>query len=383
MAHADWETLNAVRDSAKKVLETHLIPNIESSEHSGVFYHKAHEELGKLGLAAPMLPEAQGGADDLWMQLMVAEEMGYANAGFGLSSLASTCLYGANVGRHGTEEQKNKFLPGIIDGSKIGCWGLTEPGIGSNAVGVKTSSRLEGDEYILNGSKTFITNAPVADFFVIITREYGDGFDGGTAFLLERGMEGLTTGEPFKKMGHRSSPTGEVFMENVRVPKSAVLGEPGKAFYDMKHSLDVERIIFSGLATGMMRFCLDATSKYVLTRKQFGKPIGHFQMIQDMIAKMAMLSDASEKYLYDTCEKLVAGEDVNKQAAMAKLFLAESLKQVADYAIQCHGGYGYMEEYQVERVARDAKLFEIGAGTSEIQKLIVAKQVLGEAGKSL
>ncbi len=383
MAEFDPEIVNAMRDSLRKILSQELVPRIEESEKSGEFCFQAHRALGEQGLLAPLFPASCGGADDIWGQLIVAEEMGFYNAGFGLSSLASTCLFGANVARTGTSVQKEKYLPSVATGEKIGCWGLTEPAVGSDATGVKTTAQKKGSHYLLNGSKTFITNAPIADYFIVIARELKEdgnpleeGFKGGTAFILERSMKGLTTGQPFKKMGHRSSPTGEIFLENVKVNSEQVLGSPGSAFAEMKYSLDVERVIFSGLAIGMMKFCLEKTARYVLQRKQFGRAIASFQMIQDHLAKMATLTDASEKYLHSVTEKLAREGNVNKEAAMVKLFIAESLKEVTDRAVQCHGGYGYMEEYEVERYSRDSKLFEIGAGTSEIQKTIIAKQLL-------
>lgn len=378
----DQTTYDALRESIRKVLNDVLTrQHIDQSEQSGTFCHLAHQELGKLGLLGPMLPSEFGGADDMYAQMIVAEEMGYLCAGFALSSLVSIGLFGANVSRHGSEKQKKKYLPDIVSGQKIGCWALTEPSNGSDAVGIKTTCQKRGEIYVINGTKTFISNAPIADYFLVIARDADNssskkGIEGGIAFILERGIAGLKTGQPLKKMGHRSSPTGEIFLENVIVPAEAVLGRPGMAFFDMKHSLDIERVIFSGIALGMMRACLDKSIRYVRERTQFGKSIGDYQMIQDKIARMAMLADCSKVYLYHALDQLIDGKDMNKQAAMAKLFVAESCKEIADHAVQCHGGYGYMEEYEVERFSRDAKLFEIGAGTSEIQKLIIAKQVL-------
>ncbi len=374
-----------VATATRKVLKDTLSPHIESSEHSGRFCIEAHRALGAAGLVAPLFPVEFGGADSMLVQLVVAEEMGYFNSGFGLSSLVSSCLFGGNVARHGTPVQKELYLPEIASGEKIGCWALTEPQIGSDAVSIKTTAQLKNSKYVINGTKTFITNGPIADHFIVITREVdssgqpkGQGIDGGIAFILDRGMKGLSTGQPFKKMGHRSSPTGEIFLDNVEVGADKILGQPGKAFYDMKHSLDIERVIFSGLATGLMRFCIEATSKYVLNREQFGKSISEFQMIQDKIARMSALYESARIYLYYTLEKLENGENVNKEAAITKLLVAQNSKEVADHAVQCHGGYGYVEEYLVERCLRDSKLFEIGAGTSEVLRLIAAKQVLKE-----
>ncbi len=376
------EDVLEVRAQLRKVLTKSLLPQVESSEETGEFCSSVHRELGGLGLLAPIFPEEFGGADNLYLQLAVAEEFGYFCNGFGLSSLASTCLFGANVARHGTLEQKKKYLPGIASGEKMGCWALTEPMIGSDAVGIQTTAVKKDDHYLVNGTKTFITNAPIGDHFIVIAKEppaagatqNANGFNRGIALILERTTPGLKTGQAFKKMGHRSSPTGEVFLENVKVPLSQVLGERGRAFHDMKYSLDVERIVFSGLATGMMKFCIEKTLKYTSERQQFGKAISDFQMVQDKIAQMMVHYESAREYLYMAIDRLSKGESVVREAAVAKLLVAESVRKVTDMAVQCHGGYGYIEEYQVERCLRDSKLFEIGAGTSEIQKLIIAKQ---------
>ncbi|MGK5082374.1 acyl-CoA dehydrogenase family protein [Bdellovibrionota bacterium FG-1] len=382
-----------IRALARQILSKELKPRVEHSETTGEFCREALIQLGQAGLAAPMLPEPwgsgeladeEGATHGLLTQLIVAEEMGYISSGFGLSELASVCLFGANVGRQGSREQMERYLPGIASGEKIGCWALTEPAVGSDAVSVKTRCERQGDHYVLNGSKTFITNAPIADYFMVIAREYGadgkpvEGFQGGTAFILDRGLEGLKTGNPFHKMGHWSSPTGEVFMDNVRVPASQVLGKPGKAFLGMKVSLDVERTIFSGLGVGLMQFCQDTLIRYGATRKQFGVSILEHQMIQDKVARIAASLDMVRHYQYMVVTKLARGQSANKEAAILKFMGGRMANEVAAEAVQALGGYGYMREYGVERAMRDAKLYEIGGGTSEIQKLIIAKQVIKE-----
>jgi alkylation response protein AidB-like acyl-CoA dehydrogenase len=381
--YMDKSELQDLRIQVKKLLAKELAPQVEKLETEGKFGVDALKKMGALGLAAPMLPEPYG-LGSLMAQLIVAEEMAYVSAGFGLSVLASVCLFGANVGRSGTDEQKKKYLPGIASGDKIGCWGLTEPSTGSDAVSIRTRCVRDGNDYILNGSKTFITNAPIADYFIVLTREYGadgkpvEGFQGGTAFILERGMPGLRTGQPFHKLGHKSSPTGEVFLENVRVPASQVLGKPGGAFVEMKFSLDVERAVFGGLGTGLMEFCLHATVKYASQRKQFGVPILEHQLIAEKVAEMSGKLDLTRTYLNKVIRQLEAGKTANKEAAIAKVMGSRFCNEVANDAVQCLGGYGYMQEYQVERAFRDAKLFDIGGGTSEIQKMIIAKQTVKE-----
>jgi alkylation response protein AidB-like acyl-CoA dehydrogenase len=387
--------LKEIRNIARKLLSKELAPKVNHSEESGEFCQEAFLKLGEAGLAAPMLPDpwgqgeiaAAGAASGLMMQVIVAEEMGYVSSGFGLSALASVCLFGANVGRQGTREQCEKYLPGIASGKKIGCWGLTEPAVGSDALSIRTRCQRDGDHYILNGSKTFITNAPNADYFMVIAREYGsgpdggkpvEGFQGGTAFILEREMEGLRTGKPFHKMGHLSSPTGEVFMENLRVPASNILGKPGQAFLGMKVSLDVERTVFGGLGVGLMQYCLDSVIKYGAQRKQFGVSILEHQLIQDKIARISASLELIRTYQYMVVEKLSRGESANKEAAILKLMGSRMANEAASEAVQALGGYGYMREYGVERCLRDAKLYEIGGGTSEIQTLIIAKQAIKE-----
>jgi alkylation response protein AidB-like acyl-CoA dehydrogenase len=369
--------MEAVRKTIQDVLSAKLKPNVERTEKENSFCFEAQRELGKLELLAPVLPEPYG-VGDVHLQTILAEEMGYVCCGFGCSSLASTILFGANIGRHGTPEQKEKYLPGIARGEKMGCWALTEPQVGSDALSVKTTCRPDGDHYVISGSKTFITNGPIADYFVVITRESGDGIEGGTAVILEKGMTGLSVGKPLEKMGNKSSPMSEVFIDGVRVHRSQILGKPGKGFFDMKNSLDVERIVYSALAVGMMRFCLDASIAYGGQRHQFGKPILHFQMVQEKVARMAAAYEVCSTYLYKAVDMMMNGENVNKQAAILKYVTAEKSNMVANEAIQIHGGYGYMTEYQVERVLRDTKALEIGAGTSEIQKLIIAKQAIKE-----
>ncbi|HTL11883.1 MAG TPA: acyl-CoA dehydrogenase family protein [Bdellovibrionota bacterium] len=374
---ANDDPLNELRQTVRKFLQKELAPRVEETEAKGELAVDVLRKMGELGLVGPMLSEPYGLAD-LGAQLVVAEEMGAVCAGFGLSALASVCLFGSNVDRQGTPEQKKKYLPGVTTGQKIGCWGLTEPSAGSDAISIKTRCVREDDHYLINGSKTFITNAPIADYFIILARESGgpQDFAGGTAFILERGMAGLRTGQPFHKMGHLSSPTGEVFMENVKVPASQVLGQPGGAFLGMKVSLDVERAIFGGLGAGMMRFCVEAAVKYGAQRKQFGAVILEHQMIQEKIADMTSKLELTQTYLRGVVQALQEGRSQNLEAAIAKYMGSKFCVEVASDAVQCMGGYGYMREYQVERCLRDAKLFEIGGGTSEIQKMIIAKQAV-------
>jgi alkylation response protein AidB-like acyl-CoA dehydrogenase len=259
----------------------------------------------------------------------------------------------------------------------LGAWCLTEPESGSDALSITTSSVKDGDHYILNGSKTFITNSPIADYFVVITRTSGNGVEGGTAFILERGMEGLSTGPKFDKMGHRPSPTGEVFLDNVRVHKSQILGKEGGAFVDVFKSLDVERTLGPFNYLGIAQASLEAAVAYSKERKQFNKPICSFQMIQSRLAEMATMIDLGRTYAYRCAWMVDQNMPVHKESSIAKLYTSRAAVECADHAMQIFGGYSYMKEYPVERFYRDAKLSEIGAGSSEIQKLVIARELLG------
>jgi len=376
-----------VQTEVRKFLRHELVPVVDDLNERGEFPEKIFRAFFKAGYGASFMPEHWGGDGDFLSYLRTAEEMGRIDCGFALSVMASSVLFGNNVLLHGTEAQKQKFIPPIIDGSKIGCWALTEPSGGSDAIGIKTMAEKQGSAYILNGSKTFITNAPVAEFFIIIARLKGtenQGIEGGCAFLLERGVNGLSelpglsTGKPLKKMGHKTSPTGEIFLENCKVPATALLGREGKAFYDMKASLDLERASFSAIGLGLVDELLGIMVKYAASRQQFGKPILEYQLIQDKIAQVSAEFEALKAYCSQVIQKILRKERCTKDAAIMKYLLSRLVVKAADEAIQVLGGYGYMTEYRVERYYRDAKLYEIGGGTSEIQKVIIAKEVAKE-----
>lgn len=371
----DANELNCFRQLAREILHKELRPVVERHEAEESFPMAAFQAFARSGLPFLHFPEEWGGANSLKGLTAVAEEMARVDPGFGLSVLASSQLFGYNVLRLGTPEQKNKYLPAVV-GGKLGCWALTEPEAGSDAVGIKTRATLSGDHYTLQGSKTFITNAPIADFFIVLARESGEGIEGGTAFILEKGQRGMELGKPLKKLGNRTSPTGEIFLHDCRVPKSQVLGQPGKAFFDMKHSLDIERVVFMGLALGMMKECLARVVVYCQGRKQFGAPIASYQLVQEKIAEMAARTEMLEAYGEKLFRLLDAGQSVNYEAGVVKYLGADWCVEVADRAVQLLGGNGYMREYFVEKLLRDARLFPIGGGTSEMNKLIIAKHAL-------
>jgi len=369
-----------LRDSIRRFCDKELAPIASTLDEEERYPFDVLKKAGDSGFVGSYLPEKYGGGgSDLLSKAIIYEEFVRACFGFNLSLNASDLLFGNNVNKLGTEEQKLKYLPPVCRGEKLGCWALTEPDSGSDALSIKSSWVKDGPDYILNGSKTFITNAPAAEFFVVITRAPGSKKRaGGTAFILERGMGGLSTGAPMKKMGSRCSPTGEIFMDNVRVPASQVLGTEGEAFNDMLKSLDVERSLTPFSSIGISQACLDASLAYARTRVQFGQPIGNFQLIQEKIAEMATALEVARTFAYKVVWMVQQGMKVTKEAAMIKLFASTMVTRTTNEALQIHGGYGYMREYPVERYLRDARLLEIGAGTTEIQKLIVARELLGK-----
>jgi alkylation response protein AidB-like acyl-CoA dehydrogenase len=363
----------------RNFLKKELVPIVEEIDRESEFPLDVYKKLGELGFIGLHISEKYGGGgSDFLGKCVVAEEIAKVSAGFQMSLDLSGAIYANPIYKFGTEEQKEKYLPPVLRGEKLGSWCLTEPESGSDALSIKTTSVKDGDHYIINGSKTFITNAPLADYFVVITRTSGTGAKGGTAFILERGMEGLSTGPKFDKMGHRPSPTGEVFLDNVRVHKSQVLGEEGGAFIDAFKSLDVERILGPFNYLGIAQASLEAASVYSRERKQFKRPICSFQMIQSRLAEMATMIDMARTYSYRCAYMVDQKMPVHKESSMAKLFTSRVAVECADHAMQIFGGYSYMKEYPVERYYRDAKLSEIGAGSSEIQKIVIAGELIGK-----
>lgn len=366
-------------DMVRKFVDNELEPIAAEIDESGEFPMRLYRRMGELGLLGLRFPVEYGGSseggEDFLLNNLCNELLAGASAGFTLSVGASTLLFGNNVLRLGTEEQKNKYLPPVLAGEKVGCWALTEPGAGSDALGIKTKAVKDGGDYILNGQKTFITNAPIADYFIVIARTSGGAGEiyGGSAFILERGMDGLETGSPFDKMGMRCSPTGEVFLEDVRVSESQMLGPPDAGFFGMMDSLDVERAGSGIINIGIAQKCLDIVLKYVKERKQFGRPLSKFQLIQEKIATIYRDIELSRAYTFRILEMASQGKKITREAGVAKWYATEMATKAALDAIQILGGYGYMKEYHVERYMRDAKLLEIGAGTNEIQKLLIAR----------
>ncbi|HQJ07831.1 MAG TPA: acyl-CoA dehydrogenase family protein [Deltaproteobacteria bacterium] len=336
-------------------------------------------DIGYLGLAHE---EKYGGTNlDLLSQAIAGEEVAKACASTFLSAGASNGLFGMPLKMFGTQEQKEKYLPGIIKGDIIGAFGLTEPEAGSDAAAIKTTAVKKGNEWILNGSKTFITNAPIADVCLIMAyndREAGPGA-GVTGFLVEKGAPGFVVGKPFDKLGFRGSPTAEIFLEDCRVPESAVLGQVGAGFIQAMQTLEYGRIGMATVCLGIAVACMEAANAYSKERKTFGKPINRYQEISFKIADMMIMTDVSRLLIYRAAlAKEAKDPESAVLASCAKLFASESATKISSMALQVHGGYGYIKEFPVERLYRDAKLGEIGEGASEIQRILIAKSILSK-----
>jgi len=369
-----------LKEQVRKFCEDELVPRAREMDESQQFPYDIYKKAGQLGLLGPYLPAEYGGAGgDLFAKAVIYEEFVRACFGFNLSVNAADLLFCNNVLKHGNEEQKQKYIPPVCRGEVLACWALTEPGSGSDALSIKSSSVRDGDYFILNGQKTFITNAPDAQFFIVLTREPGSKkLEGGTAFILERGMKGLSTGAKFDKMGGRCSPTGEIFMEDLRVHKNQVLGQPGRAFHQMFASLDVERALTPFSSIGIAQAALEVATKYSLERAQFGKLISEFQLIQEKLARIATGVEIARTFAYKVVWMVSNGMKVTKEAAMIKYYASRMVQHAVHDALQVFGGYGYMKEYPIERYYRDARMLEIGAGTTEIQKTVIARELLRE-----
>jgi len=369
-----------VRESARKFAEKELGPIAEEIDEEERFPTQVYKKAGENGLIGSTIPvDYGGGGADLLTNALIKEEFCRVAAGFGMSVNMCTTNFCYFISKYGTEDQRRRYIPPVIQGDAVAAFCLTETGAGSDALSLKTSYKREGDTYVLNGSKTFITNAPIAEYFLMVSRKHSSkGAEGGALFILERGMEGLSTGKAFKKMGMRCSPTGEVFLDNVRVTGDQILGKEGNGFQIMFEALDEERVLGAITSIGIAQACVETAVKYSKERIQFGKPIASFQLIRNMLAEMSTRLEIVRQYTYTLCPLVDKGIKLTKEASMAKYYASIMGTKAALDAIQVLGGYGYMREYPVERYMRDAKLIEIGGGTSEIQKLIISRELLRE-----
>lgn len=360
------------RDFAKKELE----PLAEKHDNEESFNVEAFRKMGEIGVLGITADPKYGGAGlGCTAATIVMEEFGNACASSTLSYLAHSILCVNNIQNNASEEQKEKYLPKLISGEHVGCMGMSEAEYGSDALGIQTKAELSGDEYTINGSKMWITNAQYADIAYVYTRT-GKNKKDLTTFILEKDKGHFSVGKPIHKMGMRASPTGELIFDNAKVPKENRVGEEGDSTYHMMKNLEIERITISGISVGIAQACLHQSIKYAGERKQFGKAIGSYQLIQKMISEMAADTEMIRHYLYSVAKEYDAGKRGASMAAMVKLAIPKLVTKLSLDAIQLHGGYGYSREFPVERYMRDNKLNEIGAGTNEIMILIIAKELL-------
>lgn len=366
------ELQKVCRDFANK----ELAPFAEKHDNEESFNLNAFKKMGEIGVLGITADPQYGGAGlGATAATIVMEEFGKACAGSTLSYLAHSILCVNNIQNNASIEQKEKYLPKLITGEHIGCMGMSEPEFGSDAVGIQTKAKKDGDHYLINGTKMWITNAQYADVAYVYTRT-GTERKNLSTFIVEKGTPGFSVGKPIHKMGMRSSPTGELVFENAKVKSSQLVGKEGDSIYHMMKNLEIERITIAGISLGIAQACVDQSIKYSQERKQFGKHLGSFQMIQKMIAEMATETEMMRHFLYSVCREYDNGNKGPTIAAQVKLQLPKMATKIALDAIQLHGGYGYSREFPVERMMRDNKLNEIGAGTNEVMIMIIAKNLL-------
>jgi butyryl-CoA dehydrogenase len=357
-----------------------VAPRAKEIDETGEFPWDTIKKMAELGLLGmPFSEEWGGGGGDTLGYSIGVEEISRVCAATGITMAAHTSLGVAPIYQFGTDEQKKKYLPDIASGRKLAAFGLTEPEAGSDAGATKTTAVRNGNFYIVNGTKCFITNGTTAETFVITTLTEPDaGTRGITALIVDKGTPGFRPGKKENKMGVRGSDTAELIFEDCKVPVENRLGEEGQGFKIFLATLDGGRISIGAMALGIAQAALDASVKYAKERKQFGRAICKFGAIQEMLANMATDVEASRLLVYEASAAKDRGENVIKLAAMAKLFASETAMQATRDAIQIHGGYGYMRDYEIERLFRDAKITVIGEGTSEIQRLVIARQLTKE-----
>ncbi len=366
-----------VRDFARN----EIVPHASEWDESQTFPRELFSKLGELGMLGVLIPEKYGGAGLGYIEYVtILEEIGAADGGIGLGVAAHNSLCTGHIYAFGSEEQRQEFLPKLATGQWIGAWGLTEPGAGSDAGGTRTKARREGDEWILDGSKTFITHASAGDVAVIMARSdpNKEKHHGISAFIVPLDRPGVERAKKENKAGMRSSDTAGLTLDHCRIPASYILGEEGDGFIQAMKILDGGRISIAALSVGIARGALNTAVAYAPVREQFGKPLAAFQLIRGKLADMATMVEAAHLLTMQAAWAKQNGMKSTKLSAMAKLYASEVAVKVAEEAIQVLGGYGYTKEYPVERAWRDAKLCTIGEGTSEIQRLVIARELLRE-----
>ena len=376
------EEQQLLQQTVRDFAQAEIAPHAREWDEKQDFPPEVFRKLGALGLMGVVWPAEYGGSGLSTLDYaIVMEELSRVDAGVALSVAAHNSLSSGHIFLAGTEDQKKRYLVPLARGEKVGCWGLTENSAGSDAGGTRTTGVRDGGEWVLNGSKTFITNGRVADIAVVMAvTDKSKGKKGISAFIVERGTRGFRSGKKEDKLGVRSSDTSELVFEDCRVPAGNLLGQEGHGFLDSLRILDRGRIGIAAFSVGIAQASLEASMRYAKGRRQFGHAIAEFQAVQFKIADMATQVEAARLLTWRAAHLRDSGQEHTLQSSMAKLFASEAAVQAALEAIQIHGGYGYIKEYPVERYLRDAKLGTIGEGTSEVQRLVIARGLLDLRG---
>jgi isovaleryl-CoA dehydrogenase len=373
------EDVHALREMAHRWAQERVKPMAAAIDRDNVFPPELWPEMGELGLLGVTVEEEYGGAGMGYLaHTVVVEEIARASASVSLSYGAHANLCVNQIRLNGSDEQKRKYLPGLISGAHVGALAMSEPSAGSDVVSMKLRAEKRNDRYVLNGNKYWITNGPDADTLVVYAKTDPEaGAKGITAFLVEKSMKGFSTSPHFDKLGMRGSNTAELIFEDVEVPFENVLGEEGKGVRVLMSGLDYERVVLAGIGLGIMAACMDEIMPYLRDRTQFGKPIGSFQLMQGKIADMYTAMNSARAYVYEVAKACDRGEVTRADAAACCLYASEEAMKQAHQAVQAMGGAGFLNDAAVARIFRDAKLMEIGAGTSEIRRMLVGRELMG------
>jgi len=375
------ETADMIRDTVSSFAQSEIAPRAAEIDRTDEFPRDLWPKMGELGLLGITVEEEWGGSGLGYLEHAVAmEEISRASASVGLSYGAHSNLCVNQMRRWGTDVQKKTYLTKLITGEHLGSLAMSEPGAGSDVVSMKLTAVKQGDRYILNGSKMWITNGPSADTLIVYAKTAPDKNSRGiSAFIIEKGFKGFSVAQKLDKLGMRGSETGELVFEDCEVPEENLMGPLNSGVEILMSGLDYERTVLAAGSTGIMQACMDVVLPYIHDRKQFGKPIGEFQLIQGKVADMYVKMNASKAYVYAVAKACDAGRAARKDAAGAILFAAETATQLALDAIQILGGNGYINDYPTGRLLRDAKLYEIGAGTSEIRRWLIGRELFAES----
>jgi alkylation response protein AidB-like acyl-CoA dehydrogenase len=373
-----------LRELVREFAEGEIAPHVRRWDEEETFPAEIVAKLGQMGYLGAIFPEELGGAGLGYVEYcIILEELARVDPSVALIVAAHTSLCANHIYLAGTEEQRRRYIPKLASGAWLGCWSLTEPEAGSDAAGTRTTAVRQGSEWVLNGAKTFTTNAAEAHVCVAMAvTNRAAGHRGISAFIIEKGTPGFRLGKKEAKMGMRATSTGEVIFEDCRLPASQLLGGEGQGFVDSLRVLDGGRISIAALAIGIAQGAFDASIRHARHRRQFGRPIAEFQAIQHKLVDMAVSLDAARLLTYRAARMADRGQRMTKEASMAKLFASEMAVRAAGEAVQIHGGYGFIKDYPVEKLYRDVKLCTIGEGTSEIQRLVIARQLLKDACES-